>query len=132
MLCRGDVICDDATLKSNLLSASRAKQLSSQTFKFSLGNSRTLLAGVRDFGSVEQEGFYLRLLDGPKFCLTTRLRDSSDCCGAQRRSSSNGAGEELFAAVLEDDTTGSLFGSSVSLDEAPGTTTGATAESMTP
>ena len=130
MLCRGDVICNDATLKSNLLSASREKQLSSQTFKFSLGNSRTLLAGVRDFGSVEQEGFYLRLLDGPKFCLTTRLRDSSDCCGARRRSSSNG--EELFAAVLEDDTTGSLFGSSVSLDEAPGTTTGATAESMTP
>ena len=74
----------------------------------------------------------MRLLDAPEFCLTARIRDSSDCCGARRRSSSVGSGEELFAAVLEDGRTGTLLGSSLSLDESPETTIGAAAESMTP
>jgi len=66
-----------------------------ETFRLWLGNSRPLATGVTDFGSVEEEGFFLRLLDVAKFCLTTRLRDSTDCCRAMRRSSSDGAGEKL-------------------------------------
>ena len=67
----------------------------------------------------------MRLLDVAKFCLTTRLRDSTDCCRALRRSSSDGAGEELFAAVLKDGTTSMLLGSSLALDESLETTIGA-------
>ena len=67
----------------------------------------------------------MRLLDAPEFCLTARFRDSSDCCRARKRSSSDLASEELFAAVLEDGTTGTLLGSSLSLDESLETTIGA-------
>ena len=95
-----------------------------ETVRLSFGNSCTLATSVTDFGSVEQEGFFLRMLDAPELCLTTCMHDSSDCCRAWRRSSSDGVGEELFAAVLKDGTTGTVLGSSLSLDEPLETTIG--------
>ena len=97
------------------------KSFPAETFRLSFGNSCTL---ATDFGSVEQEGFFLRMLEVPELCLTTCMHDSSDCCRAWRRSSSDGVGEELFAAVLKDGTTGTVLGSSLSLDEPLETTIG--------
>ena len=62
-----------------------------ETVRCSLENSRTLLDGLADFGSVEQEGRFLRWLwvaDG--FFLIAHFRVSSDSNRAFRRSRSDG------------------------------------------
>ena len=85
-----------------------------ETFRLSFGNSCTLATGITDFGSVEQEGFFLRMLDAPELCLTTCMHDSSDCCRARA----------VMGLVQKDGTTGTLLGSSLSLDEPLETTIG--------
>lgn len=91
-------------------------------------NEQTLLAGVKDFGSIEQEGFLWLLSVTLKFCLTAHLQDNSDFCGAWRRSSSNDTVAVLLVATSVD--VESLAGSP-SMDESPETILGSTIEFMT-
>ena len=95
-LCLAEVIWLEMILRLRETSSWHAEQnnLPADTVRFSLGNSRTLLTGVTDLGSVEQKRPFLRWLPG-LFFLITRLRDRTDFCGARIRDGLADGSDEL-------------------------------------